>query len=758
MASGSSNNKKLKKPDYIPSQRILSQKGYAILKENNKAWIDYFTELLTVTPKVNPDSPGASTVRPFPVYRENSKKFYIPRALGFELFGAPTINKLQEGIDCSERLQFQGSLRPEQLKPVHAFLKAAEDPTKKGGIISLQCGGGKCLGINTPIIMFDGTIKKVQDIEVGDYIMGDDSIPRKVLSTCTGRERLYLIQQMKGDNYVVNESHILSLLNSKGHIIDICVKDYVSNKEYEYKPMYGYKASVEFSKKNIARDPYSLGLELNEKYTYIPYEYKCNTYEIRFEVFNGLVKANKYLIADHFAIFYINTESLANDVLFMVRSLGLICYKKYIFSENKFKLFVYKNTITPIKIKKLEKGTYYGFEIDGNHRFLLGDFTVTHNTVCGLNIVCELKKKTLIICHKEFLLNQWKERIQQFIPTAYVGLIKAQTIKVDNYDIVLGSLQSISMKEYDPEIFKQFGVVLFDEVHHLSAETFSQAMPKVTAPIFLGLSATLNRKDGLRKVFEWFIGKVVNDIIVRDDKALLVKMIKYYDTVEDYGVERFLWNGKKNSAAMITDICSYIPRIKKIVDEYILLITKEPERKTLILSGRREHLTEIEKELKRREYKSIGYYVGGMKEVDLKKSETCDIILATYSMAAEGMDIPVLNTLILASPIGDIEQAVGRIQRQKPHERKYVPYIIEIWDQYSLFQIQGLRHIRFYKKNGYSFITDDNAKNNVSPFDKSELYNNNSDDDADINNYNNDMKKINSEKKNNQKYEFIEDD
>jgi superfamily II DNA or RNA helicase len=299
-------------------------------------------------------------------------------------------------------------------------------------------------------------------------------------------------------------------------------------------------------------------------------------------------------------------------------------------------------------------------------------------------------------------------------------------------------------------------------------------MPKVTAPVFLGLSATLNRKDGLRKVFEWFIGKVVNEVIVRTDKSLLVKMIKYYDTEEDYGVERFLWNGKKNSAAMITDICSYIPRIKKIVDEYILLVTEEPERKTLILSGRREHLTEIEKELKRRDYKNIGYYVGGMKEADLKKSESCDIILATYSMASEGMDIPVLNTLILASPIGDIEQAVGRIQRQKPHERKYVPYIIEFWDQYSLFQIQGLRHIRFYKKNGYSFVSEDTAGNNnninKSQFDKSELFTDNdngdndngdseNDDNNNCDNHNNDNKK-NSVKKNNQnaKYDFIDDD
>ena len=508
---------KLQKPSYIPSERFLSQKGYAILKEGNKEWVDYFINMLTVTPKINPDAPGAANIKSFPVYRENSKKLYIPRALGFELFGAPTESTLHDGIDCSDRLKFQGSLRAEQMKPVNAFLAAAADPYKKGGIISLACGGGK--------------------------------------------------------------------------------------------------------------------------------------------------------------------------------------------------------------------------------------------TVCALHIICALGKKALIICHKEFLLNQWKERIAQFIPTARVGLIKAQTLRTGNCDIVLGSLQSLSMKEYDPKIFEDFHLVICDEAHHISAEVFVQALPKVTSPVFLGLSATLNRKDGLRKVFEWFLGKVVNELIVRTDKELLVKMVKYYDTTSDYGVEKFLRNGKRNSAAMISDVCSYEPRITRIVDEYDILMKKEPDRKTLILSGRREHLNMIENELIDRGHKSIGYYVGGMKEADLKKSESRDIILATYSMAAEGMDIPVLNTLILASPIGDIEQAVGRIQRQKPHERKCVPYIIEMWDQYSLFQTQGLRHIKFYKKNGYSFVTNENENNSC----QLNQCQDNSDTKSENDNTSNNIKKDNKTKKN-IKYDFIDDD
>ena len=71
-----------------------------------------------------------------------------------------------------------------------------------------------------------------------------------------------------------------------------------------------------------------------------------------------------------------------------------------------------------IKLEKLDVDDYYGFSIDGNRRFLLGDFTVTHNTIMSLNLISRLKKKTLIIVHKEFLIEQWIERIKQFLPYA----------------------------------------------------------------------------------------------------------------------------------------------------------------------------------------------------------------------------------------------------------------------------------------------------------------------------------------------------
>ena len=77
-------------------------------------------------------------------------------------------------------------------------------------------GCGKCLGRGTPVLMYDGTVRKVEDIKVGELIMGDDSTPRTIISLARGRENMYKVIPTKGDFYVVNESHILSLKKSGG--------------------------------------------------------------------------------------------------------------------------------------------------------------------------------------------------------------------------------------------------------------------------------------------------------------------------------------------------------------------------------------------------------------------------------------------------------------------------------------------------------------------------------------------------------------
>lgn len=120
-------------------------------------------------------------------------------------------------------------------------------------------------------------------------------------------------------------------------------------------------------------------------------------------------------------------------------------------------------------------------------------------TVMGLYIISKLKKKTLVIVHKSFLLNQWIERIQQFLPTARVGKIQGQIVDIEDKDIVIGMLQSLSQKDYPEDLFDSFGLSIYDETHHLGAEVFSRCMMKTITNYTLGLSGTMQKERRINK-------------------------------------------------------------------------------------------------------------------------------------------------------------------------------------------------------------------------------------------------------------------
>ena len=342
-------------------------------------------------------------------------------------------------------------------------------------------------------------------------------------------------------------------------------------------------------------------------------------------------------------------------------------------------------------------------------------------TIMAVYISCYFKKKTMFVSHKDFLNQQFLDSVKQFVPNARIGKIKQSKIDVVDKDIVIASLQSLAMREYDIDIFKDFGLVIIDEVHHTGAEVFSKAFQNINSNIILGLSATLNRKDGLRKVFENYIGKSVYKHISNDIIDLNIEIHKYFDSDPSYSNNIILWNGKHNHPAMINNICNFNERTLFIFKLIIDLLEKEKHRKILILSERRNQLKCFEDLFKNTIYET-GYYIGGLSQNILDISSKKQIILATYQMAAEGMNIPTLNTVIFASPISDIQQAIGRILREKPNERKYIPLCIDIWDQFSLFINKGFTRIKYYKKNNY----------NIKYFMDNELISNN--DDVNINN------------------------
>jgi superfamily II DNA or RNA helicase len=323
-------------------------------------------------------------------------------------------------------------------------------------------------------------------------------------------------------------------------------------------------------------------------------------------------------------------------------------------------------------------------------------------TTMTIYIITQLKVKTLIVVHKDFLLQQWKDRILQFAPNARIGYIKAKVIDVENKDIVIGSLQSLSMKSYDNKIFQGMSFIVVDETHHIGSEVFSRALRKLTFKYTLGLSATIIRKDGLSKVFHWYLGETIFSIKKRNDNVNVI-IKSYYSDHKDYSTEHLLYNNKPCMPKMINNICNFQPRIEFLREIVVDILKNEPDRKILLLSDRRNHLENI-KDLFEKHNMSCGLYYGGLKQAELKISETKQILLATFNMTAEGFDLPSLNTLILASPKSDIIQASGRILREKEEVRKYKPLIIDIVDKFSIFPNQAKKRLLYYNKSKYDIL------------------------------------------------------
>tara|TARA_B110000971_G_scaffold221974_1_gene272082 strand:- start:7661 stop:9178 length:1518 start_codon:yes stop_codon:yes gene_type:complete len=321
-------------------------------------------------------------------------------------------------------------------------------------------------------------------------------------------------------------------------------------------------------------------------------------------------------------------------------------------------------------------------------------------TVLALNIISCLKKKTIIIVHKEFLMNQWIERIAQFLPNARVGKIQGQIIDIDNKDIVIGMLQSLSMKEYPDTLFNSFGLTIIDEVHHISSEVFSNVLFKLVTKYMLGLSATMERKDGTTRVFKMFLGNVIFKGGREEQHKVVVRAIEYRVNDEEFNEVKLDFRGKPAYSSMISKLCEYNRRSEFIIKVVGDMLIENPLQQIMILAHNKNLLKYLYDAISHRNLAQVGYYLGGMKEKALKETESKQIVIATYAMAAEALDIKTLTTLIMATPKTDIEQSVGRILREK-HSN---PVVVDIVDSHNLFKNQWKKRKTFYKRENYKII------------------------------------------------------
>ena len=327
-------------------------------------------------------------------------------------------------------------------------------------------------------------------------------------------------------------------------------------------------------------------------------------------------------------------------------------------------------------------------------------------TVMSLKMISDIKKKTLIIVHKEFLMNQWIERIEEFLPTAKVGKIQGQVFDIEGKDIVIGMLQTLYDKDLGANAFTSFGLTIIDEVHRIGSEQFSKTLFKTVTPYMLGISATVDRKDKLTKVLYMFIGDKIYSEDRKDDDPVCVRAINYSSRDAEFNEVEYDFRGNPKYSTMISKLCDYGPRSDFIIRIVADLLKENDSKQIMILCHNRSLLKYLYEGICHRDLATIGYYVGGMKQTELQTTETKQIVLATYAMAAEALDIKTLSSLIMVTPKTDITQSVGRILRVKGNN----PIVVDIVDSHDLFQKQWVQRRRFYKKCNYRIRQIDGDK------------------------------------------------
>lgn len=461
---------------------------------------------------------------------------------------------------------------------------------RKRVLLQSGTGTGKCLVKGTPVLMFDGTIKPVEDIQVGDVLMGDDSTPRNVLSTTTGAENCYDIIPTKGETWGCNESHILSLVcngNSgafkKGEIYDISLREYAELTRSDRQKLKQYRVGVEFAGEGstLPIDPYFLGVWLGDGTSknlsitnpdaeiigyiqglgtvrnterrlgkcpvwyfpakenkvlisefkalglfsnkHIPQAYKTAPRQDRLQLLAGILDTDGHLSDGGFEI-SAKSDTLANDILFLARSLGFAAYvrtrhvklKGWDESRPYNRIYISGDTSeipmkiarkkaakrgqvkdvlrTGFKVEPRGKETYYGFEIDGNRRFLLGDFTVTHNTVMFnhiINLAFQKGKRVLVLADRRDLITQTWQRLWD-AHGIHAGIIMDGHPTAFRLPVQIGSIQTVNRRTFPPDI----DLVVIDECRSSVSPSYAPIFQYYAGAHFLGVDATPIRTSG----------------------------------------------------------------------------------------------------------------------------------------------------------------------------------------------------------------------------------------------------------------------
>ena len=310
-------------------------------------------------------------------------------------------------------------------------------------------------------------------------------------------------------------------------------------------------------------------------------------------------------------------------------------------------------------------------------------------TVVALWLARQLGRRCAVLVHTTLLLEQWRERVRQFLGIE-AGVI--QRNKVDHeHDVVVCMLPSLWSHDYDARVLDSFGTLIVDEAHHVPARTYYVGVSKLACRYTIGATATPKRADGLTELLYWTLGGNVCRVERSRNDDVRVECLHFE------GAQRVVQgrDGNPIMSIMLNALAADRARNKRLVDKIVECYGAG--HNIIVLSDRIAQLHAIREALGDR--CEVGVLISATPAAERVVSAGKRLILTTWPMAREGLDIPRLDCLVMATPKGDVEQAVGRILRAQAGKMR--PFVVDVFDGFSLFLHLQQKRLRWYKKMGY---------------------------------------------------------
>jgi superfamily II DNA or RNA helicase len=651
-------------------------------------------------------------------------------------------------VDTRSKINYGNPLKIDSSKfEIRDYQRGAIVAAKKheSGVIRMATG---CHKKGTQIIMFDGSTKYVEDIVIGDKIMGPDSTERTVTELCRGSDRMISIKPKFGNSFVINENHILSFKKDDKSIIDMKFSDYESLPEYKKKSLRLFKSIINFRKECF--DPAISGYLVGSRLKYsIPESFKLTSAKWRKDLLSGIID-RVGIKGDEQLYIEVMHDKFADDLIFLFNSLGFYSYKILpvnisdpfrviihgdLKDLNLKKYFYQKNIDKTMEIEfsfdEAGHSEYYGFNVDMDNRYLLSDFIVTHNsgkTLTIASLVAEYNIPTVIYVIGIELLYQMKETIE----TAYgvkCGIVGGGEVDT-NYDITIMTIWSaasafnkkIKIEETDFSQDSKFELkdaqkiavkkkveeaqlFIFDECQYAASETLQFIHKASTSArhrfLFSGTPWRDTGDDilieavGGERIYDLNATKLINlgFLVAPEIHFLNVPVVRnvgsnYHDVYSNYIVE----NEDRNNLI--------IKAARKLVDA---------GKKLLILVVRVNHGKKIV-ELLEKDFK-VKFLDGGkstknrLETIKEMKDGKLEVLVAS-KIFDQGVDIPELDALILAGSgksSGRALQRIGRVIRLSKGKKKAI--IVDFYDNCKYLKEHSESRIKIYESEpGFKII------------------------------------------------------